>query len=153
MFAPVIGPVNHFIVTGGRTHATAVDLIHIFPARNPERTGYCVKAMLVRVERGALETHIKALCAALTTLWLVFKTLDTVKPVIYIVISIDELDSMRLGKANIFVFADLVFFNRMNIRVVKEYGVINTRCQHGLHHLTRTGRATGVQQNFSSALG
>ena len=103
------------------------------------------------IKCGALKTHVKALGAALSALWFIFKTLDAVEPVVDIVVCVNETDAMLFGKTNVLVLADFVFFDGMDVGVVEKNIVLDSACQHGLHDLARAGGTTGVQQYLAAS--
>ena len=109
--------------------------------------------MLVGIKSCALKAHIKALCATLAAFGFVFKSLYSVKPVVDIVVSINHANAVFFGKPDIFIFTNFVFFNWMNIRIVKKYIVLNACSKHRFHDFARAGRTARVQQHFGPAFG
>src|SRR5690606_31576192 len=83
--APVVRPVDQIRITGCRAFPAAIDLVHVLPARNPQRTGYCVKTVLMGVKRSTLEPHVEADRAAFAPFRFIFKTFDTLEPVVAII--------------------------------------------------------------------
>ena len=55
---------------------------------------------------------------------------------------------MLLGKADVFVFADFVFFERVDIGIVEVDGVVDAAGEHGFHHFAAARGAAGMQQDF-----
>mmetsp|Transcript_12864 Transcript_12864/g.30211 ORF Transcript_12864/g.30211 Transcript_12864/m.30211 type:complete len:220 (-) Transcript_12864:931-1590(-) len=151
--APVVFPVHHTWVLGRRTHAAVVDLLHVLPTRYTQRTGDHRKAMLMRIQRRALEAHVEAHGAAHAALGLVLHPPGPLEPVVPIVVGIDEGHAELLGEADVLVLAQLVFLERMDVGVVEEDGVVDARGQHGLHDLARARRAAGMQQHLVMAAG
>ena len=76
--------------------------------------------MLFSIKRRALKTHIKTHGAALALLWLPLEAFDAAKPIVAVIIRVDKWNVELFGKTDIFIFADFVFFARMNIGIVKE---------------------------------
>ena len=74
------------------------------------------------------------------------------KPVIGIVIGVNNGYAMLLGKTDVLVFTQQVFLLRMDVRVIEENGVLDAGGLNGFHHLTGTGSTAGVQQQFAFAL-
>ncbi len=80
VLAPVVGPVLKARIAGSGSFSAAVDLIHVFPARDAKRAADGAKSMLVSVQRSPFEAHVKAPCAVLTPFGFLFQPLDTSKP-------------------------------------------------------------------------
>ena len=74
------------------------------------------------------------------------------KPVVGIVVAVDEGDVVFFGKGDVFVFAQLVFAPRVDVGVVEEDGVVDFRGEQRFHHFAGAGRAAGVEQNFFVAV-
>src|SRR5690606_37840908 len=96
---------------------------------------------------------VKAYGAAVAALGFVFKPLDAFEPIVAVVVGVDEGNAVLFGKADVFVFANLVLAVGMNIGVVKVNGVIDARCGHGLHDFAGTGCAARVQQHLFAVIG
>jgi hypothetical protein len=152
-FAPVVGPVDKLGVARRGALAAAIDLVHVFPARYAQRTDDRVEPVFVCIQSRALEPHVKAGGAARAALRLVFQPLDSLEPVVHVVVGVDEFDMVLPGEPDVFVFANFVFVYRVDIRVVKINGIIDARCGHGLHDLARTGRAARMQKYLFAAVG
>src|SRR5690606_6664070 len=82
--APVVIPVSHPRITRRGANAAIVDLLHVLPARNAQRTGDHRKAMLVGVQRGTLKTHIETHGATNAAFGRVFHALGACKPIVAI---------------------------------------------------------------------
>ena len=104
--------------------------------------------MLMRVKGGADKAHIKAHRAALSALGDEFHAFGAGEPVLHIVIRVHKGNAQLIGKADIFVLADLIFLFRVNVGVVKEDGQINAVRNHTLHEVASAGRTAGVHQHF-----
>src|SRR5580658_3800024 len=104
--------------------------------------------MFMGIERGALETHVKAHRAADSALWLILHALGARKPVVGVVVRIHEGDAALLRKSDVLVLAQLVFLLWMDIRIVEEDRKIDAALEHRFHDLARTGGAAGVQQHL-----
>ena len=107
----------------------------------------------MRIQRGAFKAHVKTHGAADAALGLVFHAFGASKPVFGVVIGINKRHAVLLGKADVFVFADFVFFERMDVGVVKINGVVNAAGKQGFHHFARAGGAARMQQEFVCAVG
>src|SRR3569623_1196840 len=151
--APIVVPVLQSLVFRGCALSAIVDLRHVLPARDTERTRYHRKAVLMRIERGALKAHVKAHGAACAALRLPLHALGSRKPVVLVVVSIDETNAMLLGKAHVLILAQKIFALRMDVRVVEEDGVVDAGGEHRLHHLARARRAARMQQNLLLPIG
>ena len=109
--------------------------------------------MLVRVKRGAFKAHIETHGAAYAAFRLPLHAARALKPVIFVVVSIHERHAKLLSKADILLFTQLILFQRMNIRVVEENGVVDAGGEHRFHHFAGAGGAAGVQQHFIVSAG
>ena len=103
--------------------------------------------MLVRIQSRPFKAHIKASRTALATLGFHFHPLRARKPIIGVIISINKWDPHLLCVPNIFLLSNLIFFERVNIRVIKENRKLNIRGDHRLHQLASTRRAARMEQN------
>src|SRR5690606_17284737 len=66
---------------------------------------------------------------------------------------VDERDAMLFGEADVLLLADLVLFDRMDVRVVEVDRVVDAGSRHGFHDLAGTGRAARVHQYLAAAGG
>ena len=151
-FAPVVFPIAEAGVFFGSAYAAVVDLVHVFPAGNAEAAGNHRKTVFVGVQGGALETHIEAHGAAAAAFGIHFHAFSAFEPVVDIVIGVDKRNTVFFGKGDVFVFADFVFFFRVDIGVVEIDGEVDAAGEHGFHHFAGTGGAAGVQQHFFLAV-
>ena len=146
--APVEGPVLDIRVGRGGADTAFVNLVHVFPAADAERAGNHRKAVLMRVQRGALEAHVETHGAAFAALGFPFHAFGARKPVVGIVVAVDEGDVVFFGKGDVFVFAQLVFAPRVDVGVVEEDGVVDFGGEQRFHHFAGTGGAAGMEQDF-----
>ncbi|KAG1469829.1 hypothetical protein G6F57_012029 [Rhizopus arrhizus] len=102
--------------------------------------------MFMRVQRGALETHVEAHRAADAALGLVLHAARAAEPVVGVVVAVDEGDVVLLGEADVLLLAQLVFLHRMDVGVVEEDRVVDPGGGDRLHHFAGAGRAARVQQ-------
>ena len=130
-----------------------VDLLHVFPAADAQRAGDDGKAVFMGVERGAFEAHVEAHGAALAAFGFPFHAFGAGEPVIGVIVAINERDVVFFGEGDVFVFAQFVFAAWMDIGVVEEDGVVDSRGKQGFHDFARTGGAAGMQQDFVMAVG
>ena len=103
--------------------------------------------MLRRVKRGAGKAHIKAHGAACATFGVALHALRAGEPVLHVVIRINERNTHLLGEANILVFANFIFLQRVNVRVVEKDSEVDAVGDDLLHQLTRTGGAAGMHEH------
>src|SRR5690606_15990655 len=147
LLAPVVLPVHEARIARRGPHAAVVDLRHVLPARDAERAGDDGKAVLVGVERRALEAHVEAHGAAPAALGLVLHAAGAGEPLVLVVVGIDELDAVLLGERDVLALSDLVLRARMDVRVVEEDRVLDARFEHRFHDLAGARGAAGVQQH------
>ena len=152
-FAPVEVPVHNARIVRGGAVSAIVDLRHIFPARNAQRAADDFEAVFVRVQSGALETHIEAHGAADAAFGFVFHAFGALEPVVHVVIGVDKGHAVFFGKGDVFVFAQLVFFERVDVGIVEINGVVDAAGKHGFHHFTAARGAARMQQHFFVAAG
>ena len=79
---------------------------------------------------------------------LVLETPNPLKPVIHVVIQIGEFDPQLVGVTFVFVFAQFIFAQGVDIGIVEQHAVFDAGSGDLVHHITGTGRATGMQQHF-----
>src|SRR5687767_1793503 len=127
LLAPVEVPVHEIGVARRGAAAAVVDLVHVLPARDAERAGHDGEAVLVGVERSALEAHVEAHGAAPALLRLVFHPLRAREPVVGVVVRIHERHAELLREADVLALAQLVFLLRVHVRVVEEDRVVDAR--------------------------
>ena len=152
-FAPVVSPVLHVGIGRGGTHAAVVDLLHVFPAADAQRAGDDGEAVFVGIERGAFKAHVKAHAASPSAFGIPFHAFGARKPVVGVVVAVDKGHVVLVCKGDVFVFAQQIFFARVDVGVVEEDGVVNAGGQQGFHHFAGTRRAAGVEQDFGVAVG
>jgi hypothetical protein len=61
-------------------------------------------------------------------------TASPLEPVVAIVIRIDKRNTELLRKPNVFAFAQFLFLERVNVRVIEEEGEVDTRRLRGFHY-------------------
>src|SRR5690606_12028429 len=147
LLAPVVLPVDEAGIARGRPHAAVVDLGHVLPARDAQRAGDHGEAVLVGVQRRALEAHVEAHRAAHAPLRLVLHAARPREPFFLVVVRVDELDAVLFRERDVLALADLVLRARMDVGVVEEDRVLDARFEHRFHDLAGTGRAAGMQQH------
>ena len=151
-FAPVEIPIHQTVIRRGGAAAAVVDLRHVFPARDAQRAGEHGKAVFVGVLGGFFKAHVETHGAADAALGLEFHAFGFGKPffavVFVVVVFVDKRDAEFFGKAQVFFFAQQVFFERVDVGVVKIDGVVDAAGEHGFHHFARAGGAAGMQQHF-----
>lgn len=130
-----------------------VDLLHVFPAADAERAGDDGKAVFMGIERSALEAHIKTHGAAFAAFGFPFHAFGAGKPVVGVVVAVNERDVVFFGEGNVFVLADFVFAARVDIGVVEEDGVVDFRGKQGFHDFAGAGGAAGMEQDFVVSVG
>src|SRR5690606_17251885 len=112
--APIVLPVAQAFVGSCRAAAAIVDLLHVLPARDAERGGDHREAVLMGVERRALEAHVEAHGAADAALGLPLHAPGAREPVVLVVVGIDEGDAVLLGEADVLVLAQEILPLRMD---------------------------------------
>ncbi len=144
-FAPVVGPIGEAFVVGGGADTAIVYLVKVFPTGDAERTADEVKAIFVGVQRGPFEAHVEAHRTADAAFRFHFHAFCAGKPVVHIVVGIDEGDVVFFRKTDILVLPQIIFLLGMDIRVVKEDGEIDAGGNDGFHYFTGAGCAAGMQ--------
>ena len=76
--------------------------------------------MFCCIQCRTLKAHIKTHGAADAFLRFIFHAFSTFKPVVCVVVTVYKRNIMLFGKADIFLFADFIFFNRMDIGIIKK---------------------------------
>src|SRR5690606_38151566 len=117
--APVECAIRDARILASRTHAAVADLLKIFPTRDAQRTGDYRKTVVVGVQGSTFESHVETHRTADAALRLVFHAFRTGKPVINVVVGIHEGYPVLFCKANVFVFAQVIFLTRMDVWVIK----------------------------------
>ena len=100
------------------------------------------------IQRRALKAHVKTHGAADAFFRLIFHAFGALKPVVGVVVAVNKGNIMLFGKADIFLLADQILFDRMNIRIIEKDGEIDAGMNQSFHHFAGTGRAAGMQQQF-----
>ena len=144
-FAPVMGPIGKIFVLGGGPYATAIDLLHILPTRGAESARENPKTVFPRVESCSFKAHVKTQGAAVAPLWLHFIALRALKPIFSIIVQINERRVQLVCVALVFLFTKFIFFAGMNVGVIEQDRVVDTRPRDLIHHIPGTGRAAGVE--------
>ena len=108
--------------------------------------------MFMGVQRRSLKAHVKAHRATDAALRLVLHAFRTREPVVGVVVGIHERDTVLAGKADIFLLAQQIFLQRMDIGIVEKDRVVDPRFEERLHQLTRTWRAARVHQQLVAAI-
>ena len=85
------------------------------------------------VERSTLKAHIKTHGAAFAAFRFPFHAFGAGEPVIGVVVAINERDVVFFGEGDVFVLTDFVFAARVDIGVVEEDGVVDSRGKQGFH--------------------
>src|SRR5690606_35905469 len=95
---------------------------------------------------GFLKTHIKAHRAAYATFRLMLHAFGQFKPMVDMVIRIDEGNVVLFRKTDVFFLTNIVFLAWMNVRIVKIYRKIYIGSYQCFHHLARTRGTTRMQK-------
>ncbi len=104
--------------------------------------------MLVRIKRRARKAHVEAHGTTHAALRLALHALRAGEPILHVIIRIDKGNAHLLGEADILVFANLVFLQRVDVGVIEKDGEINPVRHHLFHQLARAWRAAGVHQHL-----
>ena len=147
-FAPVMGPICKIFVLGGGPCATAIDLLHILPTRGAESAREDPKTVFFSVESCSFKAHVKTQGAAVAPLWLHFIAVRALKPIFSIIVQINERRVQLVCVALVFLFTKFIFFAGMNVGVIEQDCVVDTRSRDLIHHIPGTGRAAGVEQDL-----
>ena len=147
-FAPVMGPIGKIFVLGGSPYATAIDLLHILPTRGAESASEDLKTVFLSVESRSFKAHVKTQSAAVAPLWLHFIAVRALKPIFSIIVQINERRVQLVCVALVFLFTKFIFFAGMNVGVIEQDCVVDTRSRDLIHHIPGTGRAAGVEQDL-----
>ena len=89
----------------------------------------------------------------MATFGLVLETLDTREPVVHVVIQIGEFDPQLVGVSLVFVFAQFIFAQGVDVGIVEQHAVFDAGSGDLVHHISGAGRAAGMQQHFITAAG
>ena len=109
--------------------------------------------MFVGIQGGALETHVETHGAADAALGLVFHAFGALEPVVHVVIGVDKGHAVFFGKGDVFVFAQLVFFERVDVGIVEINGVVDAAGEQRFHYFAAARGAARMQQHFFVAAG
>ena len=151
-FAPVEVPIHQAGVFFSSTAAAIINLVHVFPAGNAEAAGEHGKAVFVGILGSFFKAHVETHGAAFAALRFPFHAFGARKPVVGVVVAVDEGDVVFFGKGDVFVFAQLVFAPRVDVGVVEEDGVVDFGGEQRFHHFAGTGGAAGMEQDFFVAV-
>src|ERR1700722_13439699 len=116
-----------------RPYAAIIDLIEVLPAGNAQRAADHGESVFMGKQRRTLESHFKTHRTADASLRFMLHSFGTGKPVVGVIIPIDERDIMFLRKTNILLLSELILFKGMDVRVVKIDGVIDPGKDQRLH--------------------
>lgn len=129
------------------------DLVEALPARGCEGGGEVGDAECMCLKGGGCEADAETLEATGTSFGFVFKTLNLLKPCFVIVVTVNPRDAKAVCMALAFVFADVVFFLRIDVGIEIEDGGADAMLKHPLYDGGRAGGAAGVQQNLIETVG
>ena len=129
--------------------ASLGNLFEALPTRGCEGGGEVGDAERVCLKGGGCEADAEALEATRTSFGFMFKSLNLLKPCFVIIVAINPRDAEAVCMALAFVFADVVFFLRIDVGIEIEDGGTDAMLKHPLYDGGRAGGAAGMQKDLS----
>lgn len=146
--APILSPECHIGVMRRGKNAGFFNLFKAFPTARSKGGCYYLKAMFLGVFCRSQQPVFEAFKAAPSPFGLILQANHFSTPFFVVIVVVNDVESERLGIARAFVFSNLVFFLRIDVRITVIYSRCNAMLHQAFDDSRRARGAAGVQKHL-----